>query len=357
MKISDPGVVIVALFFLGLFVMTYSKMRRYQKDLLDLNKQLRYRSALLTGVLANFSVNLSTNRIVQGTLERADIINPSHGQSYDEFTAYLSEHLIHPDDREYYLATYLRSYLLEQYADGNRDITIEYRRLVYNEYHWVQCSLHLIQEYDSKDVIALFFVNDINDRKKEENLLRDRAQRDPLTGLLNRLTYEKKVEEILLMESHTQHLHALLILDLDDFKIVNDTYGHMVGDFVIREMAGVLFKVFGKDDVIGRLGGDEFLVFMKNIPSAEYAELKAYEFEQALNQKQFGEFKDLKLTSSIGIAIGSGQADFRGYYLLADQATYQAKDAGKATVSIASEEPKFYRYASDSTAGNEQFSR
>jgi len=326
------------------------KVRELQHE-----QDMQYQNALLTGALAHFSVNLTTNQIVQGTLDGIDVSKPAQNQSYEEYTIFLSQQIIHPEDREHYLATYRCAYLLEQYADGNKDITIEYRRLVHDEYHWVQCNLHMICDLHSKDVIALFFVNDINDRKKEEHLLRDRAQRDPLTGLLNRLTYEKKVEEILLMEAHTQHLHALLILDLDDFKAVNDTYGHMVGDYVIREMAGVLYSVFRKEDVIGRLGGDEFMVFMKNIPSAEYAELKAFEFEQALNQKQFGEFKELKLTCSIGIGIGSGQADFRGYYLVADQATYRAKGAGKATVTIASEEPKFYRYASDSSSENEQF--
>lgn len=96
---------------------------------------------------------------------------------------------------------------------------------------------------------------------------------------------------------------ALFMIDTDNFKYINDTHGHMVGDMVLAEMAGCMKKLMGGNDVVGRIGGDEFTIFMKNISSAKAAEDKAEELLHMCRHLFEKEKNTVKVSCSIGIAV------------------------------------------------------
>ncbi|MEG0734101.1 GGDEF domain-containing protein, partial [Anaerorhabdus sp.] len=119
---------------------------------------------------------------------------------------------------------------------------------------------------------------------------------------------------------------ALLMLDIDDFKDVNDRYGHAEGDRVLGEVAIELKERFRSRDIVGRVGGDEFTILMTDIPSKDVAIKKAEELCSAIRNRRFTK---CEITVSIGIAFANDEKSFNEIYNEADEALYQAKNNGK----------------------------
>lgn len=165
----------------------------------------------------------------------------------------------------------------------------------------------------------------LQDQIKE---LRERAAKDSLSGLLNRLTAEQYIKKRLAALGPDE-LCAMMIIDLDNFKQVNDTLGHLAGDQAIRQCAQVLSGMFRANDIVGRLGGDEFIVFLAGKLTEESIRDKGAEVCQRL-QITLGDSPGLTLTVSVGIRIASGgNLRFENMYQSADLAMYKAKKNGK----------------------------
>ena len=157
--------------------------------------------------------------------------------------------------------------------------------------------------------------------------LRQRASLDALSGLLNRATLEQSIKKRL-QEMAPGDTCALFIVDLDDFKQVNDTLGHQAGDQAIRQSAQILSGLFRAGDIVGRLGGDEFAVFLCGRVTEAVARRKASDICNTL-QLSIGDHSTINLTASVGIYLSDGSQTFEGMYQSADLALYKAKKAGK----------------------------
>lgn len=163
---------------------------------------------------------------------------------------------------------------------------------------------------------------------ENENLV-NQAEHDALTGLFNRGTTSDRISSYI-ETSPKQELHALFMLDLDNFKQVNDCFGHTEGDKALINAAVQLKSCFPADAVIGRLGGDEYMVFIKSVDSEQGLRKKAAEVCEALQFAHYGDGREIQLTCSLGIAVSKGnEKDFSRIYLEADSALYAAKKAGK----------------------------
>ncbi|MEG2833326.1 MAG: diguanylate cyclase, partial [Ruthenibacterium sp.] len=125
--------------------------------------------------------------------------------------------------------------------------------------------------------------------------------------------------------------HALMVLDIDDFKGINDTLGHAFGDLVLIDVSAKLKTAFRSNDIVGRIGGDEFSVLMKNIPDTGSVLKKGAELSKLFHQTYVGEKQQCKISCSIGMIITEADADesFETLYRKADAALYQAKQSGK----------------------------
>ncbi len=166
------------------------------------------------------------------------------------------------------------------------------------------------------------------------------AARDPLTGLYNqRIFWELFDYEIERAKRHNYRF-SLFIIDLDNFKLINDVYGHNFGDQVLKEIAQVLEKIFRKEDIIARYGGDEFAVILP-YTNSQQAENIAKRLVKAFDELSIEapNGKIIKVTSSIGIAVfpDHGQ-DSRDLFILADSMLYRAKEAGKNRYVIPQEQ-------------------
>ena len=157
----------------------------------------------------------------------------------------------------------------------------------------------------------------------------DRSRQDLLTGLCNKLTFENDAIQAL-SEKKPEETVALLIFDFDNFKHVNDNFGHQTGDEALKAFANILLRAFRSSDIIGRVGGDEFMAFMDglNAESVKRAEEIAQEVQQELNSLKLGDAGPF--SCSIGIGTDETGYDFPKLYQLADSALYEAKKRGKA---------------------------
>lgn len=196
-------------------------------------------------------------------------------------------------------------------------------------YLW--CRIRATTQFDDsgKPVKAVGVILDIDDEKRQTQELATKAERDALTQLYNKAAAQEKIRQIL-SQSRDSDKFALILIDLDNFKQINDSRGHMFGDAVLTETAASLKSLFRADDVISRFGGDEFFVFLKYASDGAFLSEKAENIIEAFHNVYVNELQDCPLTSSIGIArFPEDGRDFQTLFQQCDQALYHAKQKGK----------------------------
>jgi len=166
----------------------------------------------------------------------------------------------------------------------------------------------------------------------EKKKLTEKAQTDLLTGILNKVSFREAVEEAL-RKAEDQEACVLYIIDLDDFKHVNDSLGHATGDKVISDAAGKLRHIFRDTDIVGRIGGDEFAAFLhapRDKATDELIQTKAKAVCEDLKQIYEANGAQVQVSASIGMARYPEQGiDFDTLFKNADKALYSAKRGGK----------------------------
>ena len=219
--------------------------------------------------------------------------------------------------------------LMEEIKRGVSNSIIEGRiRNAKDQYIW--CRLRATTQYnaENKPLRAVGTISDIDEEKRIMEDLRRRAELDALTGLYNHAEMERRAEMYLAGRPET--VCAMFVIDVDNFKQINDRQGHLFGDAVLAELAAGMKKLTRKSDVIGRIGGDEFAMFLKDIPSSRIAEEKARKLLSMFQQLFKGEKKSVEVTCSVGLAIYPWDGnDYQSLYHCADMALYQSKSQGK----------------------------
>lgn len=157
---------------------------------------------------------------------------------------------------------------------------------------------------------------------------------DPLTGVYNHTATMAKIREMIINDAANQGISALFIIDLDHFKEINDTMGHQCGDKALVIAADTIKTSFRNEDILGRVGGDEFMAFVYNIFSLQIIRKKAYQLVQALQIHYNMEDTSVVLSASIGIAILEQGETFEKLYHRADKALYKVKNHGRNDYSI-----------------------
>ena len=182
-------------------------------------------------------------------------------------------------------------------------------------------------------------LRDITERKRMEaelenarQLERHLAYHDALTGLPNRLLFYDRLRQAMAQAKRRRQLAALLFLDLDGFKRINDTLGHSVGDLLLQSVAGRLCDCLRETDTVARLGGDEFTVILNDMTQAQGAATVAQKILNVLSNPYLLKGHELVITASIGIGLyPSDGTDVESLVRSADTAMYHAKEQGKNT--------------------------
>lgn len=252
---------------------------------------------------------------------------------------------IHPDDLRALRA-------LSGDLEGKAYLETEARVVTaQGRYRWNRLRLSFLRTENGALGTVVGVLMDIDQEKRDATALRKKAEEDPLTGLLNKNFTHARIAEAL--ESQPEGtLSALLILDMDNFKQVNDRCGHPYGDTVLTWAAERLRHFFRSDDIIGRIGGDEFMIFLKNVPDTALVEKRCQGLLQAMSSLLEGREGAVKLSCSLGVALAPehGRA-FQELFQRADNALYQAKDLGKNGYAIYSGETPGQLLRQPSAAG------
>ena len=172
---------------------------------------------------------------------------------------------VHAEDRERIRAFTAREHLLTEYFRGSRLEKQEYRHLKENgKYVWVRLSVQMLPDPYSSNVRASILLRDIDVQKREELTLMNQLRTDTLTGVLNRGAFLEAAKSVF-TQPRNGGLHALVMVDVDHFKRINDKYGHGYGDRVLARICDLLRNALRADDHVGRIGGDEFVLLLKNV--------------------------------------------------------------------------------------------
>ncbi len=236
------------------------------------------------------------------------------------------DHMIHPDDQDI-LKRKLKDALAQEVKS-----TVEYR--VSNAegvYKWYRLNYaSFANEYEHVyRVVGL--AKDVSEEKRIQKELKAKARKDGMTGLLNKTTIREAIEDYL-RTCDIGSCHAMIMIDTDHFKDVNDKLGHAKGDEVIKEVADSVKKIFRETDFVGRVGGDEFLVFMKHTTPVITQE-RAASLNRLVDRVYSVESVpgvEVHVTCSIGIAFfGRHGEDYETLFACADEALYEAKRGGR----------------------------
>lgn len=234
--------------------------------------------------------------------------------------------LIHKDDRDTF----------EKYCDSmdNGDDFFEYdlRSIGDNdEYIWMRFQGRTVRDSKGNIITVVGRTTDVSSEKQDRDELVRKSVIDPLTGLLNKGAVTDNVTRCLERDRDSMNeLHAMMVIDIDDFKLINDRFGHMYGDSIIESFGKMLASLISQNDVIGRIGGDEFMIFMKNINRLPDVRGLAERIQKRVRNGLRGQKTGHKLTVSIGISFyPENGVNFDELYKTADMALYQAKTGGK----------------------------
>lgn len=214
-------------------------------------------------------------------------------------------------------------------ADAKEDIRMVNSR---GAIRWKRFEIFSVFDHNGQATQLVGKIADIHRQKQSMQRLIRQADSEPLTGLLNRGAFERNIKGFLEGEG-LGGKHALLIMDFDNFKSVNDTLGHAEGDRLLVSFAGGMKRLFRAGDYLSRIGGDEYMVFLKNI----YEDGDALEKAESLRKEMSGLSKSINIPVSLSIGIAVYQRDGKSFevlYKAADEALYHVKRNGKNNISF-----------------------
>ena len=275
--------------------------------------------------------------LTQGRLEaqKGTLLSPLPEQMSGSMESAMRHFLsvyVHPEDRERIRSFTAREHLLTEYFRGARLEKQEYRHLKENgKYVWVRLSVQMLPDPYSSNVRASILLRDIDVQKREELTLMNQLRTDTLTGVLNRGAFLSAANSVFLQPLNGG-LHALVMVDVDHFKRINDQYGHGYGDRVLAHICELLRNALRADDLVGRIGGDEFVLLLKNVVNREALQTKINSLCVQLCQNVSD---NLEISCSFGAATYPlDGSEFDELYRKADTALYAAKEAGRNCTRI-----------------------
>ncbi len=240
----------------------------------------------------------------------------------------LSSTGIHKDYIDFY-EKMIRSAMTHAHRDSLEFMSLDLTNNT-GEYRWYRTNIISILGKEGYVSHVIGHITDIHEEKMKKIELELRANYDGLTGLLNKTSTEQLIISSLAKNRTDEGNSALIIIDTDDFKKVNDNYGHSAGDYVLSTIGGIIKDNFKGMDIAGRIGGDEFMIFLNSISPEDACRL-AEKLENLVKKAFPGKEYDGKISLSIGIAtFPEHGTDFETLYNNADKALYTAKNAGKA---------------------------
>ena len=289
------------------------------------------RNRLAAGAFASWETDLDAPVLQEDWL---DAIGAEEGEALSCIFRKSVDTYVYPEDSPAYSAAFDPMLLLRGYRRGEMVFSAEYRACYGEdaEYRWVRRTTRLSEDPQTAHAVAFSYLEDIDEAKTQELAAAARAERDALTGTWSRAAAEVQIREA--MREDTS-LAAVLRIDIDQFSRVNEVYGQMYGDAVISQCALRIGALSRRGDIVGHTGADEFTVLLRELGSAELAELSAEVLCAELSRPFVVDRANIQITVSVGVAVRAyptEQAD--ALIAKADTALFRARDMGGGQVVL-----------------------
>jgi len=305
--------------------------QRYEAELNAIKKEKSLSEAQKLANLGNWELDLTNNHLTWSD-EVFRIFELDQARFDASYESFMSK--VHPDDRELVNKAYANSIEEKTAYDIEHRLLMDDGRIKYvNE----RCETEYDQ--DGKAIRSIGSVLDITERKSAEQKIIHQAHYDSLTGLPNRFLTIDRLSQLLLEADREKTKVAVLFLDLDFFKKINDSMGHEVGDNLLIQVAKRMQSTVRADDTVGRLGGDEFLVLLRGLHGADEARFIVESLQECCSAPFFIDSRKIVISSSIGVVMYPGDGETPTEVLRnADLAMYLAKEQGRNKYSFFTEE-------------------
>ncbi|MEG0780923.1 MAG: diguanylate cyclase, partial [Oscillospiraceae bacterium] len=305
---------------------------------IELQQQREARYLEISSQDGNFyyETDLTNRRFLSGHESLVQLYCDVATDEFDTVSELLLRHKVCEEDQELVRAQSSVEALTASYRAGILHTVIEYRRKMGDRLIWSECSLRCFSDAETGHLHSIGCIRNIDEMKKKELLLQEKAERDLLTGLYNKVTAELLIRNTTDFPAEAAVSGAFLLIDVDQFKRVNDTLGHASGDEVLVRVAQGLRSLFRTGDIVGRMGGDEFVAYLHHIDNPEIASKKAMQICEMFRRIQLSSDTTYPFSGSVGVALfpAHGQS-FAALYRNADKALYRAKELGRDTYSLA----------------------
>lgn len=312
----------------------YGQIARTFNDLIDdiVVSEGRYRTIIEMSDNIIFEWNFKTNDVIFSNNFNKKF---SYRAPSDHFgDSFLLKVKVHPEDNERYHKD------LEKLSKGEEFAGNEYRwKNIYGDYIWILMRTATIRDRDGNIAKIVGVIVDIDRAKKSEKLLTERASYDSLTGLYNRESIERTIDNEIELINVRKSEFAILFIDVDDFKIYNDKYSHATGDQVLKFVANTINFVIKGFGTAGRYGGDEFVACVRNVETNDPTRV-ARDILSGLKEGFTSDNGDkLTVNASIGISIIKDSSMHVDEIIgMADDAMYKIKKNGKSNFGILNKE-------------------
>ncbi len=263
-----------------------------------------HRKILMRESLIYYEADLTARKMLFGTDFLYRLSGNKNVVNYDEAIELLIGNIVYPDEREQVRQILNAEALLRNAAEGKELIELEYRRLLGNGMlTWVKGSVYLHQDPLTQHVLLYFYVNDIGDIKLKETPLQERTERDPLTGLYNRVAVELQIQKALEQAKPDEGMAALMLVSLPDFPKVKQSMGSYFADALISELGYQLQTSRNEADIIGRTQSNEFLFYLPNLVDRQDAENSAQEIYRIFCHDRVESLEECAFDVSVGVAL------------------------------------------------------
>lgn len=310
-------------------------LRNSTKEMEEYNVLLQdqmFRNSVYSNALAMFSINMKNKKLV--IFQKNGKYSNAFDADYDnDLVSYIASHA-HKNDKEKVKKFFNYENIQNIYLGNIRRNKIEYRYFdeIKNDYIWIRFKVQFEHQSSNNEILMIAYANDINDEKNAQMEIEYKARRDGLTGLYNRQTFNQYVNDYLSLEYEYVDYCAYMIVDLDNFKDINDTLGHSLGDIAIQKTAQVLDELFNDRSYVGRYGGDEFVIFIYQQESYAVIESKAKKALELISQIEIQD--DHVITASLGITFVKDEKSNKELFNKCDEALYFSKKHGKNRYSV-----------------------
>ena len=330
-RLYQTGFIIAAIIITVLLVIT-TVLRNFNRQITQLIEERQDAFKRATEQLYDniYELNITKNRSANKLTEQYFESLGAGNLPYDQGLKVIAEKQIKEEYRAGYIAAFTPQNVIREYEKGNSHLRYDFMITQDgNGYFWMRIDAYIFFSQEDGCLHMFTYRKNIESEKEKEIL----ASIDEMTGFLTKTETERKIAALL--SAKTDGIYAFFLFDIDNFKQVNDNFGHLYGDAFLCEISRKIKSKFRNDDLVARLGGDEYLVLMKNISNSELAIDKANDLCKLIEGAYGTGGTKVKVTVSVGVVFYPNHGKtFDELYHHGDQALYKIKKNNKNGVCL-----------------------